>query len=376
MKKTIYYSSYPIVDNLLLYKEHGEIPYYFSKLFGYNAIIDDYNDEMPKSQFRSVQLLPSPNRFRSLRKLLNIFLHAKEIDILYVILIHPDTMFKMLAYRLGGGKGKIYLKLDLGLYEKNGKDLLVWKNMNFFLKTVHLLFKKLPDIYTVETQNGFRRLTNTYYNDLIAKKKLYLLPNGFDPESLDEIGIIPVKIQEKEKIILTVGRIGLFQKNTELLLSVLADVELKDWKVYIVGPIEESFLQVIQDYYVQYPDKKQSILFTGMISQKEKYNIYNKARVFILTSRHESYAFVLAEAVYMNNYIISTNVGIASELLEYTSGFVTDSHCKSPFVKELQRIINLSDGDLNELTKDGEKKEITWEWILNNNMGIQSLLNE
>lgn len=376
MKKTIYYSSYPIVDNLLLYKEHGEIPYYFSKLFGYNAIIDDYYDDAPQTQFRTVQLLPSPKRFRSLRKLFNIYLHAKEIDILYVILIHPDTMCKMLAYRLGGGKGKIYLKLDLGLYEKNGKDLLVWENMNFFLKTAHLLFKKLPDIYTVETRSGFQRLTNTYYNDLIAKKKLYLLPNGFDPESLDEIGIIPAKIQEKEKIILTVGRIGLFQKNTELLLSVLADVELKDWKVYIVGPIEDSFLQVIQDYYVQYPDKKQSILFTGMISQKEKYNIYNRSRVFILTSRHESYAFVLAEAVYMNNYIISTNVGIASELLECTSGFVTDSQCKQPFVKELQRIINLSEHELNQLTKDGEKKEITWEWILNNNKGIQSLLNE
>ncbi len=69
----------------------------------------------------------------------------------------------MLAYRLGGGKGKIYLKLDLGPYEKDGNDLLMWKNMPLYLKIAHKIFKPLPDIYTVETKIGYERLKNTEY---------------------------------------------------------------------------------------------------------------------------------------------------------------------------------------------------------------------
>lgn len=376
MKKTIYYSSLPTLSKLALYKEHGEIPYYFSK-FGYNAIIDDYADSTDtSSDFRGVQLLSAPRRFRRIKQCLNIFLHAKEIDILLVITIHPEAMFKMLAYRLGGGKGKIFLKLDLGLYEKNGKDLLVWENMNFFLKIAHCIFKPLPDIYTVETQKEYERLSSSYYRDLIEKKKLFKFPNGFDPEILSELGIECRSVSQKEKIILTVGRIGTYQKNTELLLEILAEVDLKDWVMYIVGPIEDGFQETIDRFYAQYPEKKNSVHFTGLISQAEKFHLYDRARLFVLTSRDESYAFVLAEAVYMNNYIISTNVGIASELLEYTSGFVTDSQCNPPFINELKRIINLSEGELNELITNWEKKEITWEWIINNNKGIQSLLNE
>ena len=373
MVKVIFHSNSAHLSSIFYYKEPGEIVYYFSKLYGYKGILDDCESG---DVFRDVccHVYRHHTLFIHIRKILYIFIHAKEIDILYLITIIPDNLFKMLAYKFGGGKGKIYLKLDLGDYKKNGLDLLVWKNMNFFHKVGHFLFKKLPDIYTVETKHEFDRLKNTYYGDLISQKKIYRLPNGIDPNILLEQNITKMSVKSKEKLIITVGRIGSYQKNTELLLDILSDINLGGWRVCIIGGISDNFKSRIDMFYSQHPEYRNSITFLGKVDQRTLYDYYNRSRVFLLTSRYESYAFVLAEAVFMRNYIISTNVGIATELLEYSPGYIVPSQDKSLFVNELKRIMSLSDDELNSLVPEKEIKEITWEHIIKNNEVIQKLL--
>lgn len=373
-KKTIFYSYSAPVDQVFLYKEHGEIPYYFSKLYGYHAIVDDYYDvSSPDAKyFRTVELqsYKHHNRFTKIQKVWKIFRMARKIDVLYLLSITPDSMYKMLAYRLGGGKGKIYLKLDLGIYAKDGKDLLVWNNMSPFLKTVHFFFKPLPDVYTVETKRSYERLRNSYYGDLIKKGKLFRLPNGFDSELLDEIGITRRKVSEKEKVMITVGRLGTHQKNTELLLDILSKVDLQDWKFYLIGPIEDSFKGNIERFYLEHPEKKDSVIFTGMISQKEKFEYYDKARVFVLTSRHEGFAFALVEAAYMKNYIVSTDVGGAEDVLDYTGGVLFEPEgigVSDSFAEEIRRVVSMSDTELDGIVEDDERMGMTWEYILSTN---------
>ena len=379
-KKTIFYSYSSHVDQVFLYKEHGEIPYYFSKLYDYRAIVDDYYDvNLPDAtKFRTVELqsYKHHNRVTKFQKIWKIFRMARKIDVLYLLSITPDSMYKMLAYRLGGGKGKIYLKLDLGIYAKDGKDLLKWKNMSLFLKIVHFLFKPLPDVYTVETKRSYERLRNSYYGDLIEKGKLFRLPNGFDPEILEEIGVPRRKVSEKEKVMITVGRLGTHQKNTELLLAVLSKVDLQDWKFYLIGPIEDSFRSTIERFYVENPEKKDSVIFTGMISQKEKFEYYDKARVFVLTSRHEGFAFALVEAAYMKNYIISTDVGGAEDVLDYTGGILFEPEgvgVSDGFATELTRVVSMSNAELDGLVEDDEREGMTWEGLLDGNWKIFSL---
>jgi glycogen synthase len=99
-------------------------------------------------------------------------------------------------------------------------------------------------------------MKTSYFGDLLEEEKLFLLPNGFDTNILMEQGIQRKLISEKEKIMITVGRIGTEQKNTELLLEVLAEVDLKDWRVYCIGPIEPEFLKKIDAFYIQHPEKK------------------------------------------------------------------------------------------------------------------------
>ena len=382
-QKTIFYSYSSHVDQVFLYKEHGEIPYYFSKLYGYRAIVDDYYDvNLPDAtMFRTVELqsYKHHNCFTNIRKIWKIFRMARKIDVLYLLSITPDSMYKMLAYRLGGGKGKIYLKLDLGIYAKDGKDLLKWENMSLFLKTVHFLFKPLPDVYTVETKRSYERLRNSYYGDLIEKGKLFRLPNGFDPEILEEIGVTRRNVSEKEKVMITVGRLGTHQKNTELLLDVLAKVDLHDWKFYCIGPIEESFYENIEQFYAEHPDKRDSVIFPGMISQKEKFEYYDKARVFVLTSRHEGFAFALVEAAYMKNYIVSTDVGGAEDVLDYTKGVLFEQEVflsvSESFISEIQRVVRMSDDELTSLVVDDGRVMMTWEYILSTNKAISQIVN-
>ena len=376
-KKLIFYSYSSPINQILLYKEHGEIPYYFSKIYGYDAVIDDYYDpEFPnESMFRTVRLerYQTQSKLNKVRKIFKIFRYAKKIDILYLLSITPDSLYKMIAYRLGGGKGKIYLKLDLGIYAKNGKDLLVWENMSPFLKIAHFIFKPLPDLYTVETKQSYARLSKSYYGDLIGTK-LFRLPNGFDPELLEELGITRRHVSEKEKILLTVGRIGTHQKNTELLLDVLAVLSLGDWKMYIVGPIEDDFQPKIDAFYQAHPEKRESVVFTGMISQREKFLLYDRARVFVLTSRHEGFAFALVEAAYMKNYIVSTDVGGAEDVLDYTGGYIVPEQKKEWFVSELQRVILMGDGELDSLVFEEEQIYLRWDSILEMNGCVRSVL--
>ncbi len=148
---------------------------------------------------------------------------------------------------------------------------------------------------------------------------------------------------------------------------------MKEWKIYIVGSIEDTFQIKIDNFYLKNPDKRESIIFTGLISQKEKFLLYNRARVFLFTSRHESYAFALAEAAYMHNYIISTNVGIAEELKEISPCFLSNENDKELLIQELQMVILMSDEELNHLMPDSNLQEITWEAVLKENEGMKKL---
>lgn len=62
-----------------------------------------------------------------------------------------------------------------------------------------------------------------------------------DDEKFESYGLKRKPFTEKENIMVCVGRIGCYQKNTEMLLNALRKVDLKDWKIYMLGPITSSF---------------------------------------------------------------------------------------------------------------------------------------
>ncbi|MBW9204108.1 glycosyltransferase [Bacteroidales bacterium SW292] len=143
------------------------------------------------------------------------------------------------------------------------------------------------------------------------------MPNGFDGDTLQSYHIHENLFAEKENLMITVGRLGTPQKNTDMFLRALSQIDLKDWKVALIGPVEESFQPVIDSFFNDNPDKAKNVIFTGAIYEKQKlWEYYNRAKVFVLTSRWESYALVLNEAKRFRNYLLSTDVGAYRDLSE------------------------------------------------------------
>jgi glycosyltransferase involved in cell wall biosynthesis len=249
-------------------------------------------------------------------------------------------------------------------------DLLFFKDYNaflfsnykikfFLLKTLTSWIFKLTNHFSVETDQAKEYLLKVYPQ---LKNKLICIPNGVDNLYLEKE--IPTKtFPEKENIIITVGRIGTEQKNTELLLEALKITDLKDWKVYILGPIEESFQKHIADFYKDCPQLVEKVIFTGnIIERKELFDWYNRAKIFCLSSRHEGFPIAYSEALYFGNYIISSPVSSAEHITSNGKyGRIVKAEA-AEFSKAIQE--SISDGFLNEKfyeeIRSFSKSNFTW----------------
>lgn len=158
------------------------------------------------------------------------------------------------------------------------------------------------------------------YNDIKDYKKVegkfIYIPNGFDDNQLNYLGLHKKPFNEKKDIILSVGRLGTSQKATEVLLEAIPKVKnLGNWKFILIGPIAVKFKGYIKNYFEKYPALKNNIIFTGNISDRKKLlEYYQKSKIFCLPSRFESFGIVLVEAGYFGNYIVSSNIPTAREI--------------------------------------------------------------
>jgi glycosyltransferase involved in cell wall biosynthesis len=197
------------------------------------------------------------------------------------------------------------------------------------------------------------------------KNKVRLLFSGFDREQFEQYDIKKKEYPEKENIIITVGRLGTYPKNTEMLLKAAEHIEFKDWKIVLIGPIEtteNNFQKTVDNFYLSNPMLKNHVFFIGAVyNKKELWEWYNRAKIFILTSIYESFGIVLTEALFFRNYIISTDVGSASDLIKMGYGQIIPQDDPIYLSNVLQKII---DGDnLNSCYNriNWESNDVSWE---------------
>ena len=361
-------------ENFHLIKDVGQIPYFMYKAQGYDAELVTYqnNSDYPylKNEVNGLKLtfIPDKGRISYFEKSVIQFLfkESKSIDVLNLLHFKRDNFIYLSIYKLLNPRGKSYIKLDIDiLFFKNYNSFFFsnYKLKNYLLKILCEFIFRLTDTLSVESDGALDYLLKVYPE---LEEKLLCIPNGVDSDYLEK-EITLKTFEEKENIIITVGRIGAFVKNTELLLEALKITDLKDWKVYIIGPIEESFQEYIIKFFNENPELKSSIIFQGnIIDRKELFEWYNRAKVFCLTSRWESFGIVFIEALYFGNHIITSplsSVAYITDNGKYGTLVKTEAE---EFSKAIQKSIEpeFLTHQRYEETRSFAKKNFTWPGII------------
>lgn len=294
---------YPKTSNYILPKDVGMITYVMGKHFNYNSKIVSYkwdNYTYLNNELKDLKMEYIDYSGDVLTDGLNyIKANAKNIDILHLYYINTRTFLWIKTYKTLNPKGKVYLKLDAGF----GLDQIPF---NAALIEA-LTYSKLV---SVENKNTSIYISNKWdFN-------IEYLPNGW----YDFSHIKAIEYKEKENVICTVTRIGVYEKACEILLEAFAIAfpYISNWQLRITGPIEVlDFKEYIKNFFVKYPHLQDKIIFTGYITDKSLLEKeYRKAKLFCLPSRSESFGIVLVEAERYGCYIICSNLPAAMDITD------------------------------------------------------------
>lgn len=363
------------VNSVSLGKDVFLVPYWYGKINGLDVeiVYPDFKDNDLPLLHRGVKLTPlsfKTNYSTSSFKgewffFLYILKHSPKIDVLMRFHFSYNSWIIGLIYKLRNPRGVFFTKGDdyglfKSLYRDEKNKIIKFKN-NIIRKILHSQCN-LSDIITVDNSYFYDELKNGVFGFKIGDK-LENIINAFDEELLQELDL-PIKaFERKENLMITVGRLGTWQKNTELFLEAIEMVELSNWKIALIGPIDPDFEKYIEQYFSKRPDLKEKVKFTGQIlDKKDLWEWYNRAKVFVLSSRLEGFAVVYMEAIRFSNYIITTDVGGSKDSLKIGHGEFIEQNDKSLLAKRIQAIIDgevpLSD-ILNE--KPVDPYRISWE---------------
>ena len=253
---------------------------------------------------------------------LQIILRARMIDTLFVVGISIVHLLRVWLFKMVNPKAQVIVFGDM---EPEQAQQIVATNFYQSKTAGSFIKQRLADfffrhtIFCVANCEAYETMKQIY-----AKRHWKGLIHFYpllDDDAFAQYGMHRYSWEEKDNIMVCVGRIGNHQKNTEMLLSALEEVDLKDWKICMLGPVtssfdlnsEGNFQEMIDDFFQRNPQHKDKLIFTGIIyDQREVFDYYNRAKILLMTSRHESWGNVYSEAAALGCYIISTDVGGAT----------------------------------------------------------------
>lgn len=304
---------FPTAQNVHLIKDLGQVGNFIGQETNYNSKLVCYQNSTDYSYLKteaknlSLDFIKPIGRFLFLEKsvLKYIKRNAKNIDVLNLYHLTKESIYYGLYYMFCNNNGKIYLKMDV-YNEALTKDILYSKISLFqkFHQQMEQLFLKKLAVISVENPIALELFKKKYPK---VEQKTILVSNGVNDEFLHKQFPIIKSFEEKENIILSVGRIGAIDKNFEMLLNAFSKANLADWKLIFVGPIENNFDEKVKQVISQLPPLKDQIILTENIENRmELYDYYHRSKICCLTSPFESFGITFIEAMYFGNYVIGT----------------------------------------------------------------------
>lgn len=351
-----FYLFFSNVTQQHLYKDVFLVPFYLSKEEGFescNLIFpsSENNISLP-TVYRNVILIRLKNKLLSYNlssTLIFIFYllkNFKRIDKLMLFHLSKQTFIISILYKLLRPKGFLYIKVDGDFWIEESIATLNYKRelKKIFIKRLLIKCLKKVDKISVESKRSYNMILSHKYLNKLIKNKIILFPNCFDESEFRSLNVKINKWEEKDNLIITVGRLGSFQKNTEMFLESLIKVNLLNWKVVLIGnieSIEQDFSLYIENFFNKNPHLRKNVFFAGQINnRKELYEWYNRAKVFVLTSRYEGFCLSLVEAARFSNMILSTDVAGVKDIEDFSPVLYLKQNDSRDLADKLNGIIN------------------------------------
>jgi glycosyltransferase involved in cell wall biosynthesis len=300
------------LEQVHLGKDVGALPLALQQNEGWDVSLYSTLKHFADDEYEKIVKLNFFTKFknRKLDKLLLfIYVLKKSRNIDYLMVFHgdKDKLILFLLCKILNKNLVTYVKLDIG--ELNANSIIHKSSTeSVFKRMARFILSKSVDVFSVETKQVLEMI-----KDLPQyRNKIHYLPNGFYADK-------PYDWKKpKEKIIISVGRIGTPQKNNELLLSAIEQLEsIGEYVFYFIGPVEQSFQKRVDSLLARREDLIGKIVLTGNIANKEVlYEYYKRAEVLCFTSIYEGFSLVMPEALYFGCYLISTDLAAAYDLTD------------------------------------------------------------
>ena len=311
--KTNFVTIFPYAENVHLIKDVGQVANAVAKSEQFDAKLvcyknsEEYTLLARECPYLTIDFIEPQGKTLFLEKAVLNYLkqHAQNIDMLHLFHLTKESIYYGLYYKKLNPKGKIYLKMDVVnemleseiIYSK--KKVFQW----FHQRKAKQFLKQLTAI-SVENPTAVE-LIKTKFPELTDN--VFLMPNGINCQFAATSFPIIKNYQEKENIILSVGRIGAADKNYVLLLEAFMQANLPNWKLILIGEVTPEFQKLVDGWMVHHPKLKDKIKLTGnIIDRKTLYEYYNRAKIFCLSSPKESFGIAFIEAMYFGNYLVGT----------------------------------------------------------------------
>ena len=310
---------FPEARNVHLRKGLGKIPFVLYRDHGYDTRLVCFENESvyPSLDIDVPGLKLEFFKYKNpghplLATILYLLTNAQSINVLNLYGQSRYSFFVGLLYKLLNPGGILFLKLDMNIEYLH--RLAKSKNRRRHLMFWNYYFGKIASIVSSEYQELTQALTEFYTIDV---QKIIQLPNGVDDIAIGRLPFKRKSFEQKENIVLVVGRIGAPEKNHELILSAAQKINFGDWKIVFVGPVESDFKSKIERVFQIKPELRMQIEFAGEVVDFEALCFwYNRAKVFCISSLREGFPVVLPEAMFWGDYIVSTRVSSINEILE------------------------------------------------------------
>ncbi len=322
-------------------KDVGSIPLTFARDLGWETCLVHTNVEPISADQRGyledwveVHDLGFHNRRQDRFKQLTLWLYknAHRFDVLLLYQLTLESAAYAEIYKEIRPDGVCFLKLDMD--ERSAAMLESRSGLKAQLND--RVFQACPiDFFTVETTT-LRKKIQPYFDQI--RKPLHVFANGF---SLDK-NLLDRPAPLKEKTILCVARHGMPQKNSPSIVRSFLAIPLgerSNWTLELVGPAETEFQSWLSEF------QEPSVVLSGPIYDRDLlYARFEKASIFALSSRWESFGLVLAEAAAARCFIVSTDVGAARDITANAAlGELVPIESDSALTAALRRVMQRSD---------------------------------